>query len=169
MEVKVPTTNGYLADQYGKYAEAGDMHDGTPTRSFPIEIEAAPAGTLTFALQLIDYDAVPVSGFPWIHWTAANIPGSTTLIPDNASHQGQLEMIQGHNSTSGHLIGNTDPATATGYVGPQPPNADHAYTLTVFALDTTLTLKDGYWLSDLRHAMQGHILAQVSQDLWSRQ
>ncbi len=78
-------------------------------------------------------------------------------------------MVQGHNSTSGHLIGSTDPVTATGYVGPQPPNADHAYTLTVFALDTVLDLKDGYWLSDLRHAMQGHILAQVSCDLWSRQ
>ncbi|WP_203623979.1 MULTISPECIES: YbhB/YbcL family Raf kinase inhibitor-like protein [unclassified Lacticaseibacillus] len=169
MKVTVPTINGYLADRYGKYAVESDKHQGTPTRSFPITISEAPAGTQSFALWLIDYDAVPVSGFPWIHWTAANIPAGTTLIPDDASHQGTLKMVQGHNSTSGHLVGSTDPVTATGYVGPQPPNADHAYTLTVFALDTTLALQNGYWLSDLRHAMQGHILAQVSQDLWSRQ
>ncbi len=94
MKVTVPTIKGYLADQYGKYAEPADMHKGTPTRSFPIEISDAPAGTQTFALQLIDFDAVPVSGFPWIHWTAANIPKGTTLIPDNASHQARSKWFR---------------------------------------------------------------------------
>lgn len=169
MKLNVPTKKGYLADRFGKYAEPADQHQGTPIRSFPITIEDAPSGTQTFALQLIDFDAVPVSGFPWIHWTAANIPGNTTQIPENASHTPLLPMVQGHNSSSGHLVGNTDPVTATGYIGPQPPNADHAYTLTVFALDTTLALADGYWLSDLRHAMTGHILAEATVDLWSRQ
>ncbi|MFD1393093.1 YbhB/YbcL family Raf kinase inhibitor-like protein [Lacticaseibacillus jixianensis] len=168
MEVNVPTTNGYLADKFGKYAPEADKHAGTPTRSFPIEIKDAPSQTQTFALWLIDYDAVPVSGFPWIHWTAANIPAGTTVIPENASHDGSLSMIQGHNSTAGRIVGNTDPLTVTGYVGPQPPNADHAYTLTVFALDSALTLADGYWLSELRHAMAGHVLAECTVDLWSR-
>ncbi len=78
MKITVPTTNGYLADRFGKYAAPADQHQGTPTRSFPITIEEAPAGTQTFALQLIDFDAVPVSGFPWIHWVAVNIPAATT-------------------------------------------------------------------------------------------
>lgn len=168
MKITVPTTNGYLDDRFGKYASPTDQHQGTPTRSFPITIAAAPAGTQTFALQLIDFDAVPVSGFPWIHWVAVNIPAATTTIAENASHTGLTAMVQGHNSSSGAMVGNTDPVTATGYVGPQPPNADHAYTLTVFALDTTLPLTDGFWLNEARHAMAGHMLAEVSVDLWSR-
>lgn len=168
MQLSVPLENGYLADKYGKYASGADVVAGYPKTSFPITIEDAPAGTQSFALWLIDFDAVPVSGFPWIHWVAANIPGDTVLIPENASRSGVLPMIQGNNSAAGHMVNNQDTAINQGYIGPQPPNGDHAYTLTVFALDATLPLQNGFWLNDSRHAMAGHILAQAHLDLLSR-
>ncbi len=77
-------------------------------------------------------------------------------------------MVEGKNATAGHLVGNTDPFTQAGYVGPQPPDKDHDYTLIVFALDTKLPLQAGFWLNEARHAMKGHILAQAEIDLPSR-
>lgn len=168
MQITVPLENHYLADRFGKHAPAADTYQGYPKRSFPITIDQAPANTQSFAVWLIDYDAVPVSGFPWIHWNIANIPGTTTQLPEDASRKSFASMVQGRNANAGGLVHNPDLQIATGYVGPQPPNADHAYTLTVFALDTMLDLKPGFWLNEARHAMAGHILEETSIDLWSR-
>lgn len=168
MQLSVPLTAGLLPDQFGKYAGSADLHAGKPKRSFPITIEAAPAGTQSLALTLVDFDAVPVSGFPWIHWCAANIPGDTVLIPEDASRSGVLPMVQGRNSNAGGMVRASDPLVAQGYVGPQPPDQTHAYTLTVYALDTTLALDNGFWLNALRHAMAGHVLAKASLDINSR-
>lgn len=168
MQLSVPLENGYLADKFGKYATGENLYHGMPKRSFPITILDAPQATKTFALWLIDWDAVPVGGLPWIHWNAANIPGDVTLIPEDASRSGVVAMTQGHNAHGGALAHSDDPIIANGYVGPQPPNADHDYTLTIFALDTRLDLEPGFWLNEARHAMAGHIIAQASLELPSR-
>lgn len=168
MKLSVPLVNGQLDDRYGKHATGADVKNGYPITSFPFTIEDAPAGTVSFALWFLDYDAVPVGGLPWIHWNAANIPASVTKIPAGASHHDLVPMIEGKNATAGHLVGNTDPFTREGYVGPQPPDKDHDYTLIVFALDTKLPLQPGFWLNEARHAMKGHILAQAEVDLTSR-
>lgn len=168
MQISVPlNANGQLADRFGKYAPAADMLAGHPVRSFPIEVQDLPAGTKALALTLIDYDATPVAGFPWIHWLATNLP-AVTLIPENVSRDpGALSLIQGHNSNAGALV-HGDPAIATGYVGPQPPNAVHDYTLTVFALDQLLALTDGYWLNEFYRAAKDHTLATARLNLPSR-
>ncbi|KRO18907.1 Phospholipid-binding protein [Lacticaseibacillus saniviri JCM 17471 = DSM 24301] len=158
----------YLDDRYGKYAIGADLHAGYPVTSFPISISNVPDDTVTFALWLVDYDAIPVSGFTWIHWNVADIPATVTEIPEDASRSGIVPMVQGNNSNAGSLVHETDPAITQHYVGPQPPNGDHSYTLTVFALDTKLNLKPGFWLNEARHAMAGHILAQTSVELRSR-
>ncbi|WP_225048551.1 YbhB/YbcL family Raf kinase inhibitor-like protein [Lacticaseibacillus kribbianus] len=168
MQLIVPTDDGYLADRFGKYASGEDVHADHPKRSFPFKITEAPAGTLTFALAFIDYDAVPVSGFVWLHWLAANIPAEFTTIPDDASRSGAVPMVQGRNSNAGGMVRAQDVQVAQGYVGPQPPDKDHAYTLMVFALDTELDLAPGFWLNAMRRAMAGHVLAQAEVDLWSR-
>lgn len=168
MQISVPLEKGFLPDRFGKHAEPADTHAGYPKRSFPITITDAPVNTKSFAVWLIDYDAVPVSGFPWIHWNIANIPGDTTEIPEDVERTQAIAMTLGNNANAGHFVNASDPLIAMGYVGPQPPNADHAYTLTVFALDTELDLKPGFWLNEARHAMAGHILAETSLDLWSR-
>ena len=39
-----------------------------------------------------------------------------------------------------------------------PPNAPHLYETHVYALDTLLDLKPGFYMNELYHAMDGHIL-----------
>lgn len=167
MQISVPLINGMLADEYGKYAPAADMLADHPIKSFPIKITDAPADTKTFALVFIDYDSTPVCGFTWIHWLAANIPATLTDIPANASRELADKFVQGNNSNAGSLV-NGNPLITSGYVGPQPPDKIHDYTLMVFALDDTLPLKNKYWLNDFIHAAKGHILAKAQIDLPTR-
>lgn len=167
MQISVPLVNGQLADEYGKYAPAEDMLADHPVKSFPIKITDAPQATKSFALVFIDYDSTPVCGFTWIHWLAANLPASLTDLPANASRQLASQFVQGNNSNAGALV-NGDPQITSGYVGPQPPDKTHDYTLTVFALDDYLPLENGYWLNDFVHAAKGHILATAKLDLPSR-
>ncbi|MCH5461735.1 YbhB/YbcL family Raf kinase inhibitor-like protein [Lactobacillus sp. LC28-10] len=168
MEIKVPVTNGYLPDIYGKYAPKEYRIDDGPVRSFPIEIKDAPAGTETYAVTMIDHDAIPVGGFTWIHWVAANLPGNLTAIPENASQSGDVPMTFGNNSTAGRLVNNQNLQTSQHYTGPLPPDKDHRYTVTVYALDAKLPLHDGFWLNQLHDAMAGHILAEATQVVLGR-
>lgn len=75
--------------------------------------------------------------------------------------------MQGNNSNASSLV-NGNPLITSGYVGPQPPDKTHDYTLMVFALDDTLPLENKYWLNDFIHAAKGHILAKAQIDLPSR-
>lgn len=75
----------------------------------------------SLALTFLDWDAVPVSGFPWIHWIAANIAPTVTEIPEDNSQTLKVPMVQGRNSTAGGIIGNKDVKTAWHYNGPNPP------------------------------------------------
>lgn len=52
-----------------------------------------------------------------------------------------------------------------GYLGPYPPDKDHVYTLTVYALDEDLPLNEGFYLNELLHASEGHIVAKAQIDL----
>ena len=168
MQIKVPEENGYLPDIYGKYAPAEYRIDNGPTRSFPIDIKDAAAETETYAVTMIDHDAIPVGGFTWIHWVAANLPGNLTTIPENASQSGDVPMTFGNNSTAGGLVNNQNPQTSQHYSGPLPPDKDHHYTVTVYALDTKLPLENGFWLNHLHDAMSGHVLAEATQVVLGR-
>ncbi|WPC16982.1 YbhB/YbcL family Raf kinase inhibitor-like protein [Pediococcus inopinatus] len=169
MRISVPTSNGLLLDKYGKHADSSDMYNGNPAVSFPIEIQNVPENAKTIAFTLLDFDAVPVSGFPWIHWIGANIPANTTVtIPENASRQNSGNLVQGNNSTAGPLVGETDPLTTRHYVGPTPPDKNHDYTLSIYALDTTLDLKDGFWLNEFYHAAKGHVIDKQKLSIISR-
>lgn len=167
MQINVPLTNGCLADEYGKYAPTNLMIADHPIKSFPITITDVPAGTKSLALVFYDVDSTPVCGFPWIHWLAANIPATMTTIPANASRELADQFVQGKNSNAGALV-NGDARITQGYVGPQPPDETHYYTLRVDALDQMLPLENGYWLNDYVHATKGHLLASTSIDLPSR-
>lgn len=168
MKIDIPVTNGYLPDKFGKHAADEFKRDGGPIRSFPITLTDVPAGTKTFAVTMIDHDAIPVGGFTWIHWVAANIDGSLTVIPENASLDPAIQMTYGKNSQGGHMVNNPDEALGTHYTGPMPPDKDHRYTTTVYALDDQLPLQDGFWLNELWDAMEGHVLAQATKVVLSR-
>ncbi|MDO4903235.1 MAG: YbhB/YbcL family Raf kinase inhibitor-like protein [Limosilactobacillus sp.] len=167
MQITVPLENGRLADEYGKYAPSDAMLADHPVKSFPIKITDAPEGTKSFALVFIDFDSTPVCGFTWIHWLAANIPADMTDIPANASRELADRFIQGNNSNAGRFV-NGDSRITQGYVGPQPPDKDHDYTLTVYALDSELDLQPGYWLNEFLKSAHGHILAKSKVKLPSR-
>lgn len=161
MKNKVETENGYLPEKYSKYAAEKHQYKGNPKVSFPITFEDIPSGTKSFALTLIDFDAVGVCGFPWIHWIACDISGEISELPENISMDNTLNIIQGKNSFASDFVGETDPQIIYGYVGPTPPDKDHKYTLDIYALDCpTLSLDAGFSLNELYDKMESHILAK---------
>lgn len=169
MDISVELEHGFLPDRFGKHAPADYQLDGHPVRSFPIQIANVPAGARSLALTLLDWDAIPVGGFCWIHWIACNFPPDIALIPENASASGTVACVQGSNSDwSPFAGGHTDPRIIHRYAGPYPPDKTHDYTLTVYALDCELDLEEGYYLNEFRRAIEGHVLAESTLELPSR-
>ncbi|MGN1294344.1 YbhB/YbcL family Raf kinase inhibitor-like protein [Weissella soli] len=163
MKLSVELEHGLLPDKYGKFAGEEYRAFDVPVVNFPIEITDIPAGTQTLSVSLIDYDAVPVGGFPWIHWLAANLPVED--IAEDLAH-GSLTYVKGTNSFWSKVKDN--PALTQAYIGPMPPDQTHNYTLSVFALDAELDLADGFFLNELRNASVGHVLDIALLDLPSR-
>ena len=169
MEISVKLDNGLLPDLYGKFAPKAAKLDGHPVCSFPIEISDVPANAASLAIVFVDFDAIPVGGFCWIHWLAANIDPSTALIPENASQEQSTAMVQGSNSNYSPMVScPKDAEHVARYTGPYPPDKTHSYTLRVYALDTKLNLKEGYFLNEFRRAIQGHVITHAEIELPSR-
>ena len=124
----------------------------------PLKIEEAPERTVSFAVVLEDKDAYPVTGgFAWIHWLAANI--TRQELKENES-QTAHDFIQGCNSWTSIQGNNQSKELSCFYGGMTPPNQAHTYELHVFALDCLLDLETGFYLNELYHKMERHILAQ---------
>ncbi|MGL4722419.1 MAG: YbhB/YbcL family Raf kinase inhibitor-like protein [Desulfovibrionaceae bacterium] len=148
--------DGIIEDKYGK---RGDQFlKGMPTFSLPLSIQNAPVGTKSFAVVMEDKDAIPVTGFSWIHWTLANL--EVVVVPENASAEKNL-FVQGANSWSAPLLGENalSREESSMYGGAAPPDTIHEYEIRVYALDTKLDLQEGFYLNELYKAMNGHILA----------
>ena len=92
-----------------------------------------PAGTKSFAVQVLDPDAPTGSGF-W-HWAVYNIPASAAGLPQGAGNSaGKLPA-----PAFGGITDLQDTGAAGGngnYGGPCPPAGDvpHRYVFTVYAL-----------------------------------
>lgn len=83
----------------------------------------------------------------YVHWVVYNIPAQTKSLAENASKSGMpAGAVQGKNDWG-----------KPEYGGPCPPIGRHRYFFKVYALDTTLTLKDAT-KADLERAMKGHIV-----------
>lgn len=165
MRVNVELENGYLPDAYGKYASQEDKHGWSSRRSFPMVVEGIPQDTEALALLFLDWDSVPVCGFPWIHWTAViDGPFDDILeIPDDASRTCPCRLAQGYNSAA-----KSEPERGVGYVGPCPPDADHVYTLKVFALDVAPALDAPFWANELMATCREHAIDEAEAFLPSR-
>lgn len=151
-------TEGIIDKKYGTYAT--QFLKGMPTYSLPLTIEEYPTGTKTFAIIMEDKDAIPVVGYSWLHWSVANLTKDS--LEENASINAK-DFIQGTNSWSSSLL--PEPLSryeAAKYGGPTPPDKPHNYEIHVFALDTSLNLKDGFYVNELYKVMDGHILAQYT-------
>ncbi|KRN27920.1 phospholipid-binding protein [Lactobacillus selangorensis] len=165
MKISIPNDNGFFIPKYSKQAPADDYYNGNPAVSFPFTITDAPAPTETFAIAMLDFDAIPVCGFPWIHWVAANIPATDFKVPADNSRTLKVPMVQGNNSNAGSLVGESDPLTTRHYTGPLPPDKDHQYTITVFAVAKRLPLQAGFWLNELYHQLDGETLDEATVTL----
>lgn len=153
--------------------------------------ENVPVGTKSLALLCHDPD-VPSSGedvnqegrsvppglarVDFYHWVVANIPATTTAIPEGAESAGVTAKgkpvgaraygLVGQNDYTGWFAGDPEMGgTYGGYDGPCPPWNDgiiHHYHFTLFALDVeTLPLSGAFTGADLRAAMEGHILEKA--------
>ncbi len=158
MKIKVSLEDGYLPQMYSKYSDI--KIDGEPVVSFPIEFSDVPAWAKTLAVVMVDLDSIPVCGFAWIHWAAANIPAGTELLAEDASRLGD-DMVQGSNSCASPFIGEKDIRVTRRYIGPNPPDKDHTYTVMAYAIDDVLDLEDGFFLNELYKKMDGHMVEKA--------
>ena len=151
-------SNGYFNDKFG-HRGTQFLNDKKPNRSFHLSWSDLPKNTKTLALVFIDHDAIPVCGFSWIHWTVANIDPNLKELTENASVEKKL--LEGVTSWALPFVPDTWKLTheeATGFGGCAPPDKVHNYTVELYALDTELNLKRGFYLNELITAMEGHIL-----------
>lgn len=154
--------NGYLEAAFGKYGTQF-LQNKKPSRSFQLSWEALPSETVSLAIIFTDADAIAVCGFDWIHWTVANIDPTLKELPENASLD--MDLLQGLTSWSSGLLPDSlriDKKDDAGFGGCAPPDKDHQYTITVYALDKKLNLKKGFYMNELLWAMEGHILAKAT-------
>ncbi len=102
-----------------------------------------PDGTKSLALIVDDPDA---PGGTWVHWLVYNIEPTVSNLPEGANIT--KPMQQGMSSSN-----------QIKYQGACPPkgHGTHHYYFTLYALDTTLNLKDGVTKQELLSAMNNHI------------
>ncbi|WEV64206.1 YbhB/YbcL family Raf kinase inhibitor-like protein [Bifidobacterium sp. ESL0732] len=144
--------------------------DGTPIVSFPFYIDEVQANMHYLHWQLTDPDSIPVCGFEWIHWSAANVPIDALMFDFNDSHALQIppdfsrqlptmipEAAQGRTSAASKFVGSSNPAVTMRYNGPTPPDKPHGYVLHVWATVNPLPdIRQGFWLNDLYHKILDH-------------
>ncbi|WP_295746791.1 YbhB/YbcL family Raf kinase inhibitor-like protein [uncultured Limosilactobacillus sp.] len=153
MKLNVPVTkDGYLPDKYSKYSKI--KKDGQPVISFPIEIADIPQTANYLALSLIDYDAVPRTGFPFIHWLAANLPVKN--IDEDFSSV--FDGPQGMNTWASRFYDEDDEYVTSHYAGPMPPDKPHRYTLSVYALKHAMNIKDKFYYNDFRDELVNNVV-----------
>lgn len=107
-----------------------------------------PKNTQSLALIMEDPD-VPHSirqDGVWDHWIVWNMPPETPGIDEGGIAPG----ISGLNSR-----GNTS------YGGPCPPDKEHRYIFTLYALNTLLPLKAGATKAELLKSASSHIIEQA--------
>jgi Raf kinase inhibitor-like YbhB/YbcL family protein len=133
-----------------------DVAQGAPMISPDFTWTNTPAGTVSFVLIMHDTDANPAKGIMDVtHWTAFNISGSATSLPEGIKMDGPV----GDGGMQGQNI-----RKANGYQAPCPPKGGpaHHYVFELYALDTKLDLPAGAPRADLLKAMDGHIIGKSS-------
>lgn len=174
---------------FGKSADTEPPFALSDNRSPQLAWSGAPAGTKSFVLICIDTDVptkpddvnragrrVPASlpRSEFVHWVMIDIPaecgelGAGTCSDGIVAHgkRNPPGAKQGINDYTSWFAG--DPAMTGdyyGYDGPCPPWNDellHHYHFRIYALDVaTLGLSGRFGLSEVRRAMDGHVLAHA--------
>jgi len=109
----------------------------------PLAFDGVPRGAASLALVMNDPDA---PGSTWDHWVIWNMPPATTMLAEARVPPG----VTGRNSWG-----------KTRYGGPCPPDREHRYVFTLYALDTMLDLPSSAGTRELSAAMKGHVLERA--------
>ncbi|WAM26906.1 YbhB/YbcL family Raf kinase inhibitor-like protein [Myxococcus sp. NMCA1] len=130
-------------------AYTGEGEDISP----PLQWTGIPAGTKSLALIVEDPDAPDPRNpqMTFSHWVVYNIPPSAQGLPEGATPDVLPEGArQGQNDFR-----------RQNYGGPMPPVGMHRYYFRLFALDTVLPDLGRASRTQLREAMEGHIVGQA--------
>lgn len=110
-----------------------------------------PEGTQSLALTMEDPDVpktVRADGM-WNHWIIWNIPPQATRL-----EEGKVPL-------SPSVVG-TNTSGKRAYVGPCPPDREHRYIFTLYALNTTLSLSESSTKENLLKALTPHIIEKAT-------
>ena len=110
-----------------------------------LEIEEIPEETVSLVLIMDDPDAVEPAGKIWDHWIVYDVDPSTEKIESGESPGTE---------------GITD-FRETGYNGPNPPDGEHTYVFTAYALDKELGLPQGANKEQVEESIEGHIIEKA--------
>ena len=94
---------------------------------------APPAGTQSFALSVTDPDLPPEFNFPraFAHWLAHDIPADVRGLAEGVS---DTAMPLGTKELNSDFVTFKIPGFGRGYGGPWPPDREHRYVFTLYAL-----------------------------------
>ena len=112
----------------------------------PLTWSDLPPNTKSLCLICDDPDA-PMG--TWDHWVIVNLPSELSHLPEGIQTFPEGTLL-GRNSW-----GRSD------YGGPCPPDREHRYYFTLYALDKDLDVSEGVSKQDVLTAMTGHILNQT--------
>ena len=169
MKINTNFNNNIIPYDYAAGAQSTHLIHNNPIKSFPFTVEDLPFGTKYIAWTLIDYDAIPVCGFPWIHWAVANVSVNSDtidIVEDLSRIKG--DFVQGKNSFATDLLAEDFSDIENHYVGPTPPDKDHYYELVVYALSEKLNLKNTFYLNELLHQVDSKLLDKAKINLVGR-
>lgn len=113
----------------------------------PLEFNDVPANAKSLTLIMEDPDVpkgILESGV-FDHWLTFNIPAYVKGVGISQT----LAGIYGANSRG-----------EAKYTGPCPPDREHRYIFTLYALDAKLDLKEGVKKEEILKAMTGHVISQ---------
>ena len=139
-----PQTSGLLGMPGGR--------DASPQLTW----SGAPAATRSYAVTVYDPDELTGSGF-W-HWAVANLPATTTSLPENAGDDGGAGLPRGAVTLPNDL-------RSVRYLGAAPPPGDgpHRYVIAVHALDVDeLGVSADATPAYLGVQMLGHVIGRAT-------
>lgn len=151
--------DGRLDLEYGIDAvDKSHIKEGIPQYSFPFEWSGEPKGTVSYALEYMDYDNAEDEGVIWIHWIAAGIDAGRHAYAAGEAGA-DTTIAHGHNSWSLPYgpYEEISKQYKIGYGGPAPGRC-HTYELVLYALDYKPDLKQGFYYGDMRNKLEGHVL-----------
>jgi len=122
--------------------KVGYMHENVNPE---LRIRNVPEDAESLVLIMDDPDALEPAGKIWDHWITYDVDP-------------EIQKIESGESPG--TEGMTD-FRETGYNGPNPPDGEHTYVFTLYALDVELGLKEGASKEEVEESIEGHVVEKT--------